>query len=49
MKALFDTVRQLERKYIDMWQQLCVIESPTSSKEGVDAVADYCIEKAQRA
>jgi len=47
MKKLFDTVRQLESKYINMWHEICLIESPTSSKAGVDAVADYCIAKAK--
>lgn len=46
-KDLFAAIRQLEDKYIQMWQEICLIESPTSCKEGVDAVADYCIRHAE--
>lgn len=46
-KDLFAAIRQLESKYLPMWQQICEIESPTSCKDGVDAVADYCIAHAK--
>lgn len=45
---LFAEIRRLESKYLPMWQEICEIESPTSYKEGVDAVADYCIAHAQK-
>lgn len=44
---LFAEIRRLEEKYLPMWQEICEIESPTSCKSGVDAVADYCIAKAR--
>lgn len=46
-KDLFAAIRQLESKYLPMWQQICEIESPTCCKEGVDTVADYCIAHAK--
>ena len=46
-KDLFSVIRQLESKYLPMWEEICLIESPTSCKEGVDAVADYCIAHAK--
>lgn len=47
-KELFAEIRRLEEKYLPMWQEICMIESPTSCKEGVDAVADYCIRHAEK-
>lgn len=40
--AVFAALEQLEAKYIKMWEQICLIESPTTCKEGVDAVGKYC-------
>ena len=45
--TVFAAVEQLEEKYIQMWQEICSIESPTTFKEGVDAVGAYCAEKAR--
>ena len=45
-EKLFKRIDSLEKKYINFWEELCVIESPTDYKEGVDAVGNYIIEKA---
>lgn len=45
-KQVFQVIEQLEEKYIQVWQEICTIESPTTFKEGVDAVGAYCIQKA---
>lgn len=45
--AVFAAVEQLEEKYIQVWQEMCSIESPSTFKEGVDAVGAYCIQKAK--
>lgn len=46
-KDVFSAIAQLESKYLPMWQEICQIESPTSCKEGVDAVGAYCIAHAK--
>lgn len=38
---LFDTIESLYSQYIDVWVDVCNIESPTSCKTGVDAVGNY--------
>ena len=40
--AVFAALEQLESKYIKMWEDICLIESPTTYKEGVDAVGKFC-------
>ena len=45
-EKLFTRIDSLEKKYITFWEELCLIESPTDYKEGVDAVGNYIIEKA---
>lgn len=47
MKRLFDTVDSLYESYIKIWEDICNIESPTSYKEGVDAVGKYCADFAE--
>ncbi len=42
-KKLFDTIDSLNSKYLDIWESICNIESPTDYKAGVDAVNDYII------
>ncbi len=42
-KKLFDTIDSLNGKYLDIWEDICNIESPTDSKAGVDSVNDYII------
>ena len=43
---VFETVDNLTPAYIDVWQDVCNIESPTDYKEGVDKVGDYFAQKA---
>ncbi len=45
---LFQKIDLLNDKYVKVWEDVCNIESPTNNKEGVDAVADYFIEMAER-
>ena len=44
---VFEAVEQLEAKYIRIWEEMCTIESPTTFKEGVDAVGNYCCKIAE--
>ena len=46
-QKVFEVLEQLEEKYIRIWQEICEIESPTTYKEGVDAVGQYCIRIAE--
>lgn len=46
-KTLFEAVEQLEEKYIKMWEDICLIESPTTDKAGVDAVGKFCTDFAK--
>lgn len=45
--TLFNRIDAAEKEYITFWKELCQIESPTDYKAGVDAAADYVIEKAK--
>ena len=45
-QKLFETIEKLEAKYIKMWEDICLIESPTTYKEGVDAVGKFCMDYA---
>lgn len=47
-KELFALIDQLTDEYLNIWEDLCRIESPSSSKEGVDAVGHYCIAIARK-
>ena len=47
-QKLFETVEQLEAKYIKMWEDICLIESPTTYKPGVDAVGKFCMDFAEK-
>ena len=44
---LFREIDQMEEEFLQMWENVCNIESPTSSKQGVDAVSSYFIRMAQ--
>lgn len=46
--VLFAEIQQLESKYLPMWEEICLIESPTACKAGVDQVADFCIAHAEK-
>ena len=41
IKQLFDAIDSLGEKYLRVWEDVVNIESPTSSKDGVDAVGEY--------
>lgn len=40
-KKLFETIDELYEHYVEVWDDVCTIESPTDYKEGVDAVGTY--------
>jgi len=48
MENIKKQLDMLEEEYINFWADICRIESPTSCKEGVDAVCDYITEKAEK-
>ena len=48
MKRIFDTIDSLYGEYVRVWEDICNIESPTSYKEGVDAVGKYCANFAEK-
>lgn len=48
MKRIFDTIDSLYGEYVSVWEDICNIESPTSYKEGVDAVGKYCADFAKK-
>jgi len=47
-KQLFDAIDSLYDRYVQIWQDICNIESPTAYKPGVDAVGDYFIAMARK-
>ena len=47
MDRVFAEIDRLYEEYIGFWADICNIESPTSFKEGVDAVGAYVAEKAR--
>ena len=40
-EKLFEEIDNLYPKYLKVWEDVCNIESPTNYKEGVDKVAEY--------
>ena len=46
-KKLFSVIDEINDKYLDVWQQVCNIESPTNYKKGVDEVGKVLIKMAQ--
>ena len=44
---LFAAIDALEEEYIRFWEDICMLESPTAYKAGVDAVAEFCCKKAE--
>ena len=44
---VFKKIDELFPEYVKVWEDVCNIESPTSHKEGVDAVCDYFVKMAQ--
>ena len=47
MEKIFEKIDSLYDKYVRIWEDVCNIESPTASKEGVDAVGKYFADFAQ--
>ena len=43
IKSIFNTIDKLNSRYVDVWEDVCNIESPSNFKEGVDAVSAYYI------
>jgi len=44
---LFEKIDEMYGAYLDMWEDVCNIESPTDCKEGVDKVGEYFMERAK--
>ena len=47
-QKVFDKLDQLEERYIKIWEEFCLIESPTDYKEGVDNASDYIVQIAEK-
>lgn len=46
-QKVFEKIDELQQEYVQFWEDICMIESPTAYKEGVDAVARFCAAKAE--
>ena len=44
---VFGKINELNQAYLDIWEQVCDIESPTDHKEGVDAVGRFFAQMAE--
>ncbi|MBR4863747.1 MAG: M20/M25/M40 family metallo-hydrolase [Oscillospiraceae bacterium] len=47
-EKIFETIESLYEEYVQIWEDISNIESPTSYKEGVDAVGKYIIALAEK-
>ncbi len=47
MKEIFNKIDELSKDFIDIWEDVCNIESPSNFKEGVDNVGKYFIDIAR--
>ena len=47
-QQVFDKIDELSSKYLQVWKEVCDIESPTSCKEGVDAASAYMVRIAEQ-
>ncbi len=47
-EKVFETIQSLYDEYVQIWEDISNIESPTSYKEGVDAVGRYIIALAEK-
>ena len=45
-RELLTKAEELNDKYVQMWADICSIESPTDFKQGVDEVGRYFTERA---
>ena len=43
-QKLMEQIDRLQEAYIQVWETVCNIESPTEDKTGVDAVCAYFVE-----
>lgn len=41
VKQVFEQIEKLNDKYVDVWEDILNIESPSDYKGGVDAVGEY--------
>ncbi len=48
MVEVFEKIEELTEKFIDIWEDVCNLESPSDYKKGVDEVGAYFITLAQR-
>ncbi|MBQ7335812.1 MAG: M20/M25/M40 family metallo-hydrolase [Clostridia bacterium] len=48
MQPVFDRIDALFNQYLTFWMDICNLESPTSSKAGVDAVGAFCRARAEQ-
>ncbi|MBE6562084.1 MAG: M20 family metallopeptidase [Ruminococcaceae bacterium] len=46
-RDIFEKIDSLYDRYVQVWEDVCNIESPTSHKAGVDAVSNYFIRMAE--
>lgn len=46
-RTVFQKIDELEQRYVQVWEDVCSIESPTDCKAGVDAVGAYISELAR--
>lgn len=46
-EKLFEMIDRLYDEYLDVWEEICNIESPTRHKEGVDAAAKLLTDRAR--
>ena len=46
-EQLFSVIDSLKNTYLDLWEKVCNIESPTSYKKGIDEVGEVFIEIAK--
>lgn len=47
MKRVFKKIEELNTAYVDVWEDICNIESPSDYKKGVDEVGNYFIALAE--
>lgn len=47
-QEIFNKIDELNDQYVQLWEDICNIESPTSCKEGVDTVGRYIMALAEK-
>ena len=47
-KQLFERIDELFNEYVEVWQKICEIESPSADKAAVDAVGNFVSEIAKK-